>query len=312
MSVRTVRILSVIFVVGIAVAGGIWFVTNQLQEQQSTSPQASSFKWVSDITPGSGAGVSPEGSQDGPWNHRIMSATSSDGLTWVKDNRILADQASVPDAILDKEGNVRVYYVDAYNGGISVALSHDGVNWIYKKVVGLSLEWVDPDVVLLSDGRYRLYAAYMPMGGPQDSILSAVSNDGISFTPEEGVRYEADPIMDPYVIRMGDNWTMFVTRGSTEISTISNDGLTFTRKQELSIPASHLSTMAVENGYRIYFRNQGVIFCGFSADGKTWENATKVLDGGPQGSLDQKGVADPSVIRLSDGTYKMFYKTWIG
>jgi len=275
------------------------------------------FEWASDVTQGSGAGTPPGGSsQDGPWNHRVMSATSSDGLSWVKDNRIIADQASVPDAVLGKDGNIRVYYVDWYNGGLSVALSHDGVNWIYKKVVGLSPEWVDPDVILTPDGKYRLYASYMPMGGPQDKILSAISNYGVSFAQEEGVRYQEGSITDPDVINMGENWMMFVSKGPTTISTISVDGLTFTREGELPISGSVTNTVEVENGYRIYFHSGAAgggmkIFCAFSADGKTWENAMQVLEGGPQGSLDQRGVADPAVVRMPDNTYKMFYKTWI-
>jgi hypothetical protein len=217
---------------------------------------------------------------------------------------------------LDKEGNIRVYYVDSHNGGLSVALSHDGDNWIYKKVEGLSPEWVDPDVVLLPDGKYRLYASYMPMGGPQDKILSATSNYGITFVQEDGVRYQESSITDPDVIKMGDNWRMFVSKGPTTVSTISTDGLTFTREQELLISGSVTNTIAVENGYRIYFHSGAVgsgmkIFCAFSTDGKTWENAVKVLEGGPLDSLDQKGVADPAIIRMSDNTYKMFYKTWI-
>lgn len=312
---RALIAILILGIAGAAIAGGIWFAVKRPSEQPTGQPTDQPFEWVSDITPGSGKGSGPAG-EDGPWNHRIMSATSSDGLMWVKDNRIIADQASVPDAILDKDNNIRVYYVDWYNGHvISVALSHDGVNWIYKRVVGLSPEWVDPDVVLLPDDRYRLYASYMPMDGPQDKILSAVSNYGISFTQEEGVRYQEDQITDEDVIKMGDNWRMFVSKGPTTISTVSSDGLTFTREQELPINGSVTNTIAVENGYRIYFHSDEVdgvkIFCAFSADGRTWQSAVQVLEGGPGGSLDWKGVAGPAVIRLPNGTYKMFYKTWI-
>jgi hypothetical protein len=109
---------------------------------------------------------------------------------------------------------------------------------------------------------------------------------------------------------------MFVSKGPTTISTISSDGLTFTREGELPISGSVTNTIAIENGYRIYFHSGAVgggmkIFCAFSADGKTWESAVQVLAGGPEGSLDWKGVADPAVVRLPNGTYKMFYKTWI-
>lgn len=154
------------------------------------------FEWVSDITPGSGKGTpSPlvRPGDDGPWNHRTMSASSGDGFTWVKDNIIIADQALVPDAIVDKEGNIRVYYVDWYNGHrISVALSRDGINWIYKvvKIFGQVVRPgeldapVDPDVVLLPDGKYRLYYMY------KGAIYSAISDYGIDFTKEDGVRFQ--------------------------------------------------------------------------------------------------------------------------
>lgn len=321
------RILLAVFVIGVVIVAGTLLVINhpsQVTTQPSPSPGTvqptdQPFEWVSDITPGSGEGTPPPGGsqpQDGPWNHRVMGATSKDGLTWEKDNKILADQASVPDVILDKEGNIRVYYVDWYNGGgISVALSHDGINWIYKKV-GIPMGWVDPAVVLLPDGRYRLYATYIS-SNPNHVILSAISNYGINFVPEEGVRYQGtnEVVTDPDVIKMGDVWRMFVSEGPSTISTISSDGLSFTREQVLPINGSVTCTIATENGYRIYFHSGEIpylsIFCAFSADGKTWGSAVQVLTGGPPGSLDQKGVGDPSVVRMPDGTYMMFYKTWI-
>lgn len=63
---------------------------------------------------------------------------------------------------------------------ISVALSHDGVSWIYKivtiegEVAGSQegLAPVDPDIVLLEDGRYRLFYMY------DGIIYSAISNSG--------------------------------------------------------------------------------------------------------------------------------------
>jgi len=64
--------------------------------------------WVSDVRPASGPGIPPPGvKEDGPWNHRLLIATSDDGIEWNKTSRILADQASVPDVIVDNEGYVR-------------------------------------------------------------------------------------------------------------------------------------------------------------------------------------------------------------
>ena len=130
-----IKLLIVPVIVAVALACGAWLVLKRAPEQPGQQATDQPFEWVSDITPGSGAASPPGGtSNDGPWNHRVMSATSSDGMTWVKDEKIIADQASVPDAILDNDNNIRIYYIDWYNGHvISVALSHDGINWIYKK-----------------------------------------------------------------------------------------------------------------------------------------------------------------------------------
>ena len=317
------KLIVVLAVIAIALSVGIGYFLigrqagpggtqgeGQGENQQGQPDQP--FTWASDITPGSGAGTPPGGtSNDGPWNHRVLSATSSDGLTWVKDNEIIADQASVPEAILDKDNNIRVYYVDWFNGHvISVALSHDGVNWIYKKttiqgeVAGSQLgpSAVDPDIVLLQDGRYRLF--YMYLG----NIYSAVSNYGINFVKESGVRFQGEPgetWMDPDVVKMGDVWRMFTWRiigdANQAISTVSSDGLTFTKENVLTIGGLISCTMAVEDGYRMYYASTGNILSAFSSDGLNWTYEAVRLEGG----------ADPTVIRLLNGTYKMFYKTLI-
>lgn len=279
------------------------------------------LEWSSDIKPGSGPGQPPPNmppDADGPWNHRILIACSSDGLSWQKRYTILADQASVPDAIIDKEGNIRVYYCDYFNGGITVAISKDGENWIYKRVKGLSPEWADPDVVILPDGRYRLYASYFPLVGSQDRIVSAISEDGITFTPEEGNRYHEPGTLlaDPDVFWAGDHWVMFVDTGGALIMLTSEDGLNFTKigKLELEVDSGGVScTIPVEGGYRIYFhRGKPLqIYSAFTSDLKNWSEPVLVLEAGEPGSLDEFGTADPAVVKLPQGGYLMFYKTWI-
>lgn len=312
-----VKLLIGLAVIGIVLATGIGylFITKQPspgggpgENQQGQVDQP--FEWVSDITPGSGPGTPPGGAGDGPWNHRVMSATSSDGLTWASDDRIIADQASVPEAIMDNDGNIRVYYVDWYNGHcISVALSHDGINWIYRKVtiggeVPSSITGpspVDPDIVLLPDGQYRLYYILLGSGG----IYSAVSDYGLNFVKEDGVRFQegGDVWMDPDVVRMDDVWRMFTWKAEGEtsqaISTVSSDGLSFT-KEGVTTVGNISCTIPVEGGYRMYYVSGG-IRSAFSSDGVNWVEEGLRLD----------HAADPTVIRLSDGSYKMFYKTWI-
>ena len=225
----------------------------QKQKPKQKPSKQKSFKWVSDVTPGRGPGIPLKGVVDGPWNHRLLLATSTDGIHWNKTYKFLADQASVPDVIVDGEGNLRVYYVDYFNGGITVAISPDGENWVYRRVKGLTPEWVDPDVVVLPDGRYRLYASYMPLSGSQDKIVSAISEDGISFTPEKGYRYHkpGSLVADPDVFQFKGKWYMVVGPELTLLE--SEDGLTFREIRKLPFGSGVSCTIPFDKGLRIYF-----------------------------------------------------------
>lgn len=119
---------------------------------------------------------------------------------------------------------------------------------------------------------------------------------------EDGVRYQHETMVyDPDVVKMGDVWRMFVSLGSRNLSTVSNDGLSFSRENELPFEGSVSCTIPLENGYRMYYMRQRDIFSSFSSDGRNWVSENLRLD----------NAGDPTVIKLSNGAYKMFYKTWI-
>ena len=274
---------------------------------------------VSDATPASGKGEAPPGVKgDGPWNHRLLIAVSSDGVTWYKTYRVLADQALAPDVIVDREGYVRVYYVDYYNRGIVVAISRDLVNWKYVKVKGVPPDWTDPSIVILHDGRYRLYASYMPPEGGGSRIVSAVSDDGIHFKVEEGVRYERDVVVrNPEVIYAGGKWVMYLeelTKPEPKILLLtSEDGLNFVLKGEIDVPGGVPCLIKYDSGYRLYIHSRSFdyILMYSSHSLENWGNQVRVLWPGEKGSLDEYGVAEPAVAKLPDGSYVMIYKTWI-
>ncbi|MFN4133954.1 MAG: hypothetical protein ACK4GQ_06285, partial [Candidatus Hadarchaeales archaeon] len=140
-------------------------------------------------------------------------------------------------------------------------------------------------------------------------IYSATSNYGINFVKEEGARFQGavgETWMDPDVVKMDNVWRMFTWRMLTEttsevISTVSSDGLSFTKESGVTPPGNISCTIPVTGGYRMYYVGDGGISSAFSSDGKNW-----TAEG-----LRLEGAADPAVIKLADGTYKMFYKTWI-
>ncbi len=331
--------LSVVAVV-LVIAGIVLFPVlfdNQTDQAVKTGVPSKPAAWE-EVTPGQGKGDPPEFAQpdeDGPWNHRVESASSQDGITFTKDSFVLSDQASVPDAILDKNGRIRVYYVDWKNGGISVAIQQDGSSYKYYKVKISNLKtgkddsnWVDPDVVVLSNGKYRLYGVtFDQKGGPGDpgqpgppgdpggdpgkmesdnQILSAISEDGVNFEVEEGVRFKAAQLTDSDIVKTSDGWHMFFSVGPDLVSLTSKDGLKFTDQSDVLLGGSVGSTLAFDDFYRLYYHmgtQDGLkIFSAVSTDLINWEqeDGVRLEDGG-----------DPSPVRLSDGTYKMFYKTFI-
>ena len=103
------------------------------------------------------------GGDGGPYGHQIGSASSSDGLTWTHDGGVLLEHCSVPAAIVLPDGRVRLYVVDSTERpeNMNCAESSDGGRTF--RMAGCTIanrggaKALDPSVVRLSDGRYRLY-----------------------------------------------------------------------------------------------------------------------------------------------------------
>ncbi len=183
----------------------------------------------------------------GPYFHRVMSATSADGLTWTKDGRVLLEHASVPCAIVTPAGRMRIYYVDASQTPetANVAESADGGQTFVP--LGLTIanrtasKAVDPGIVLLSDGRYRLYfygsAPGDPGGTDTHTIYSAISTDGVAFTEEAAV-FAYPGLVDPDVFRARNRcWYMFVfsLTDRTTVFAQSRSGTKFRYRKPLGL-----------------------------------------------------------------------------
>ncbi|MBI3740765.1 MAG: hypothetical protein HY257_03275 [Chloroflexi bacterium] len=257
--------------------------------------------------------------QGGPYTHHIESATSSDGLNWSRDNRVLIEHASVPTVIVTPAGNVRLYYVDANNRpeNVNCAESSDGgksfqvLNCAITNLT--SQKAVDPSIVLLSDGRYRLY--YYAATGNTDTheshfIRSAISADGIRFT-EEGTVFTYNGLVDPDVFWTGKQWLMYVFSLTDHATVIakSDDGLKFEYVGPLGLKDwGTVAPIKLEDGrFRVYAFNQRtqIAFNSFiSSDAINWTQESGDRLTAQAGTQ----ITDPFVVRLRDGTWKMFYK----
>jgi hypothetical protein len=132
----------------------------------------------------------------------VDSATSSDaGVTWAREGRVTVSGLSAanwvvdPDLIQSANGTYRMYFATGPDGqsGLSnkrirSATSTDGRAFTLDPGVRVSPsasgdDIVDPDVVLLPGGNYRMYYGYSTAGG-QYQLLSATSSSssGLFFS----------------------------------------------------------------------------------------------------------------------------------
>lgn len=231
----------------------------------------------------------------------------------------MADQANTPGALFDGE-YVRVYFCRGVN--VVVARSKDGAKWEEKavQVSGLSNSMIalDPEVVHLPDGKYRMYYYEHPLakGKPLSipgtfTIASAISDDGFSFAKEPGVRFQYERVMDPDVVQIGDRWRMFASQDGKTVSAVSHDnGLSFAFESYLSLDSWVTSTIEVPGGYRMYYHAQETpprIYSAFSPDGVTWTKDQGLRIGeGPAGSPDAGGAGSMAAVR-ANGMYWLVY-----
>lgn len=262
----------------------------------------------------------------GPFNDEAWIAFSDDSREWRVADGPVREHASVPD-IVEVDGRLLVHFVD-FSGRpgpgeeqISMVESTDGgESWSDPRRCRIEDKpnaggAVDPSVVLLDDGRMRMYffGSEMTQGDPASHagphhIYSAVSEDGVDWTCEEGSRYEQERITDPEVIRVGDEWLMFVSEGSQTHLARSDDGLAFERDRDFSLRLGGVpGAVALPDGrVRIFACGREGIMTAL------WDPRRDDPPREERGGVIERGsyriVADPAVIPLSGGGYAMIFK----
>jgi len=251
--------------------------------------------------------------QVGPLQHSVYRATSTDGLNFVKDPTLLFFPASVPGAVKDINGTIFLYYVYPTQSGteiLKVATSTDGANFTTPQQINLTgssvIKKVDPNPVLLPDGRIRLYYIDLDPLPPKD-VHSAISSDGYSFTEEPEIRFTKNNITDPDVFMVNDSlWVMLVSRGSTLVRATSADGLTFTEDATFNWNNGGVCSTFLFPGdiFRTYYCGQGGIKSATSTDGYNLaiESGVRVPPGNGE------FIGDPTLVHL-DSIYIMYFKT---
>jgi hypothetical protein len=226
----------------------------------------------------------PEENTNQTAKQEVFLATSEDGLKFVERKDPLMRKSGSPDVLVlerdlaatgtpgSKQGDVLVYMMDARHSDkknsekLARMFSSDGgENWSGARAV--EIYWPnsqakgvirDPSVVQLEDGRLRMYYYLQNARGvqrPQHAIGSAISMDGVKFTPEDGYRLEAEGVTAPDVVKVGAGWLMFMAAEGKTVLARSSDGLIFTVDPSFSLlRGGTVGTVALpEDRVRLYF-----------------------------------------------------------
>ena len=258
--------------------------------------------------------------------HDVYVTRSDDPTLFLDSSELVFDKGSVPEAVLRSNGEIWMYFPSFKNFSqagdekIMAAKSTDsGATWeevglitIENALAGVTA--VDPSLVELADGRLRMYffGSTVVGGDPaqvggEHKIYSAVSDDGVNFTMEEGVRYAQEKITDPDVIYHSGfgTWLMYVSVGPVTRIITSNDGLEWFDTEFNwtggGVPGAYIDS---DNIVHVYGCGQGGIVTEASVDGIIFTGTPTVA----LSTTDSAIICDPSPVLLDDGTVLMVYK----
>ncbi len=257
-------------------------------------------------------------------NHDTFIAYGDDADSVIASTEPIFEGASVPEVVQLENGDLLLYFVDAEtlnsgSGGteqIGYSKSSDGgVTWSEKDHVVFSGKInqgpaVDPSLVELEDGTLRMYF-YGPDGPITDlaadttehNVYSAVSEDGISFAVEEGIRFTAQKLTDPEVVFHQGRWLMYYSLGTTTGIATSNDGLAWS-DTEFDWSGGGVPGAFVDNDdvVHLYGCNPQGLLTASSVDGVEFtEEPVQAF------SETVMGVCDPSPVMMGSGVM-MVYK----
>jgi len=245
------------------------------------------------------------------------------GRTWTSlGNACIKDLHILPADPTPSFGNGRImlFVVDLSNlnkptpQSIYSTTSVDGLNFDAPRPVYTQPNtMVDPFILRLADGSFRMYVPSDPEG-----TISAVSRDGLTFSREAGLRLTGGGSGMPGALLLPDGQVRLFLSGDGIWSMISNDGLNFTKENGFRIPGPANSIVdnpepirLADGSYLMLYQvhdkklenllpwERDEIHLATSTDGYDWNPNPAILGYG----------GTSCVVEVSDGTLYIYYGT---
>jgi predicted GH43/DUF377 family glycosyl hydrolase len=177
-------------------------------------------------------------------------------------------------------------------------------------------------LLLSGCGKYRDFTLPLEPGGPSITWRWEARPEPVLTRGASG-EWDAVDVLNPSVIRQGDAYYNLYSgydgkNWHTGLA-VSVDGIAWRKEGKILSPspetwesdviAANGSALATETGILYYYQAGNPVRIGLaqSANGHQWEkHGAPVLDVGPRGSWDERGVADPYIIRAGSAYY-LFY-----
>ncbi len=267
-----------------------------------------------------------------PLDHAVWGATSPDGKVFTNFPEPFFKEGSVADVVeitvqgskVAPVGTLLLYFLDFSHWraeGLSypvMTTSPDGKTWAPQKQLTFrsadraEAQVADPSLVELPDGRLRLYFFQWPTPDPSATpgpatheFWSAISEDGVNFQVEPGVRLAAIGATDPEVAKVGDEWLMiFAMPGGPHLAR-SRDGLAWVADDRAKLPGC-LALMPDGKLTAFQSRGKDTWVAGFEVDPIAPDFGKQALPPGDETC--RSGTEDVTVIRRMDGSYYMVWK----
>ena len=257
--------------------------------------------------------------KDGPWNTNLMIAESSDGQSF-SNAKVFVERAGVTSITKDSKDRLisafQYFPVDDPSSFDLVAIStsaDQGKTWSKPQTAKFyNMPQIqrpfDPTVASSQDGKIRMFFTSTRLEGDKrqgdPAIYSAISEDGISYTFEEGVKLgvSGKTVIDSAAIQFKDVWHLIspIQPSGGAYHATSSDGEKFSRTQDINADAAHRwlgNFTTFQDSLRFYGTGDGNIWYSTSPEGVKWDNPVSTnVSGG-----------DPAVVELSSSKYLMIY-----